>query len=55
VILRAIGPSLADAGLTDVLTDPVLELYDSTGTLVAQNDNCSSLPPDRIPAGLTDH
>lgn len=53
VVLRAIGPSLADAGVIDVLTDPVLELYDSTGTLVAQNDNCSSLPPDRIPPGLT--
>ncbi len=52
VVLRAIGPSLFDAGVTDALSDPVLELYDSTGALVAQNDNCSSLAPDRIPAGL---
>ncbi len=52
VILRAIGPSLADAGVTDVLTDPVLELYNSAGTLVAQNDNCSSLAPDRFAAGF---
>ncbi|MEO5718554.1 MAG: alpha/beta hydrolase fold domain-containing protein [Chthoniobacterales bacterium] len=52
VVLRAIGPSLADAGVTDALSDPVLELYDSAGTLIAQNDNVSSLAPDRIPAGL---
>lgn len=52
VVLRAIGPSLAGAGVTDALSDPVLELYDSTGALVAQNDNCSSLAPDRIPAGF---
>lgn len=52
VVLRAIGPSLVDAGVVDALSDPVLELYDSAGTLVAQNDNCSSLAPDRIPAGM---
>lgn len=52
VVLRAIGPSLAEAGVTDALSDPVLELYDSAGTLVAQNDNVSSLAPDRIPTGL---
>ena len=52
VALRAIGPSLANAGVSDVLADPVLELYDSTGTLVAQNDDCSSLPPNSFPADL---
>ena len=52
VALRAIGPSLADAGVSDVLADPVLQLYDSTGALIAQNDNCSSLPPNSIPANL---
>ncbi|MGH8093824.1 MAG: DVUA0089 family protein [Chthoniobacterales bacterium] len=52
VALRAIGPSLAAAGVSDALTDPVLQLYDSTGTLIAQNDNCSSLPPGSIPADL---
>ncbi len=52
VVLRAIGPSLADVGVSDVLVDPVLELYDSTGSMIAQNDNCSSLPPDTIPSNL---
>lgn len=50
VILRAIGPSLRELGVTEALADPVLELYDSSGKLVAQNDNSSSLSPDRIPA-----
>jgi hypothetical protein len=50
VALRAIGPSLTN--VTDVLADPVLELYDSAGTLVAQNDNSSSLAPGYIPEGL---
>ena len=35
-----------------MLADPVLQLFDSTGTLVAQNDDCSSLAPEEIPAGL---
>lgn len=39
VILRAIGPSLAAVGLSDVLQDPVLELHDSTGALIFSNDN----------------
>ncbi len=52
VALRAIGPSLTNAGVSDTLADPTLQLYDSTGTLVAENDNCSSLPPNSIPADL---
>ena len=52
VALRAIGPSLADVGVTDALVDPVLELYDASGSLIAQNDNCSSLPPATTPADL---
>ena len=52
LVLRAIGPSLAEAGVADALADPVLELYDSTGRLVAQNDNCSSLPAGTIPDDL---
>jgi hypothetical protein len=52
VALRAIGPSLVDAGVTNALADPVIELYDSTGRLIAQNDNSSSLPPDTIPVDL---
>ena len=39
VIIRAIGPSLAQAGISGALADPVLELHDQTGALIATNDN----------------
>ncbi len=38
ILMRALGPSLADFGL-DPLADPTLELYDGTGLLLASNDN----------------
>lgn len=37
VVLRALGPSLA--GVANVLADPMLELHDASGTIVASNDN----------------
>ena len=39
VILRAIGPSLADFGLSGVLQDPMIELHDNAGALIFSNDN----------------
>jgi hypothetical protein len=39
VVIRAIGPSLANFGVTDPLADPVLELHDSTGAIIATNDD----------------
>jgi endonuclease/exonuclease/phosphatase family metal-dependent hydrolase len=39
VVIRGIGPSLAAAGITDPLPDPVLELYDAAGRTIAMNDN----------------
>jgi hypothetical protein len=39
VIFRGIGPSLAARGIGGVLGDPVLDLHDSTGAIVATNDN----------------
>jgi len=39
VALRGIGPSLANSGITDVLADPILELRDSSGVLLLQNDD----------------
>ena len=38
VLLRAIGPALSNFGLSGVLADPVLELHESDGTVVS-NDN----------------
>ena len=39
VVVRAIGPSLISADVTDPLPDPTLELRDRNGALVAGNDN----------------
>jgi hypothetical protein len=39
VILRAIGPELSQYGVPNPLTDPTLELHDSTGALIASNDD----------------
>ena len=42
MVLRALGPSLSGFGLSDVLSDPVLSVYDSSGNLVGTNDNWQS-------------
>jgi mono/diheme cytochrome c family protein len=39
IMIRAIGPSLSSSGIANVLADPILELYDSTGAVIATNDN----------------
>jgi hypothetical protein len=39
IVLRALGPSLGSFGLSGVLTDPVLSVYDSSGTVIATNDD----------------
>jgi YVTN family beta-propeller protein len=49
VALRAMGPSLPVAGK---LTDPLLELYDSSGARVAQNDNWNTHRADLLAAGI---
>jgi hypothetical protein len=39
VILRAVGPELTQYGVPNVLPDPVLELHNNSGALIAFNDN----------------
>ena len=39
VLIRAVGPTLSSFGLTGVLTDPVLTVYNSANVVVASNDN----------------
>ena len=39
VLVRALGPTLSQFGVPDVLADPTLELREVNGTLVASNDN----------------
>ena len=52
VVFRALGPSLAKLGVKYFLPDPTLEVYDSDGELVQQNDNWTTLPVGVVPAGL---
>jgi arylsulfate sulfotransferase len=44
IVLRALGPSLSGFGLSGVLSDPVLRVYNSSRTLIATNDNWQSDP-----------
>ena len=37
--MRAIGPELTRYGVPNALANPTLELHDSTGALIATNDN----------------
>jgi hypothetical protein len=39
VVVRALGPSLTAYGVSGVLSDPTLTIYDSTGSVIASNDN----------------
>jgi hypothetical protein len=44
VVVRAIGPSLAAYGVSGALSDPTLTIYDSTGSVIASNDNWETDP-----------
>jgi sugar lactone lactonase YvrE len=39
VLIRGLGPSLSDLGIDGALADPIIELHDSSGTLLMENDN----------------
>jgi sugar lactone lactonase YvrE len=39
VVIRAIGPSLSQAGVANPLPDPTLEVRDASGAIIASNDN----------------
>ena len=39
IVIRAIGPSLAEAGISRPLPNPILELRDAEGQLIASNDD----------------
>ena len=39
VVVRALGPTLAQFSVPNVLADPTLELRDENGTLITSNDN----------------
>ena len=39
IAVRALGPSLAGNGLNGLLNDPILELHDSSGAVIATNND----------------
>jgi len=39
IVVRGLGPSLANAGVQSALSDPMLELYDSGGKLLTSNND----------------
>jgi hypothetical protein len=53
LVVRGLGPSLAQFGLTNVLPDTTLELHDSTGAVIATNDDWEDAANSQsIPAAL---
>ncbi len=52
VCLRAVAPSLAQLGVPGAMQDPMLELHDSTGAIIAANDNWNLHRIDILDTGL---
>jgi hypothetical protein len=44
IAVRALGPSLAGFGLSNVMADPTLELHNANGTIMVSNDDWESDP-----------
>jgi sugar lactone lactonase YvrE len=43
VVVRALGPSLAQSQITNPLADPSLELFDANGQVIASNDDWNDM------------
>jgi hypothetical protein len=39
IVVRALGPSLTEQGVTGALRDPTLDLYNDEGTNISSNDD----------------
>jgi phospholipase/lecithinase/hemolysin len=50
VVLRALGPTLAAAGIAEPLLDPTMDLYDQDGTVIASNDDWKLGQPQSVVA-----
>jgi hypothetical protein len=44
LLIRAVGPKLADFGVGGVLGDPKIEVYNSSGVKIMENDNWGGTP-----------
>ncbi|MEO6004287.1 MAG: DUF1800 family protein [Opitutus sp.] len=62
VLIRAVGPTLSTQGVSGFLADPLLDLHNSTGAIIASNDNwapgdaatMSTVGAFSLPAGSKD-
>ena len=52
VLVRAIGPSLREAGLESTLADPRVDLYNSNGIIIASNDDWKATQRSEIEASF---
>jgi pectin methylesterase-like acyl-CoA thioesterase len=52
VVVRAIGPSLAQFGVANPIVDPTLELHDGNGNVTSNDDWQTGTNPDSIPTAL---
>ena len=50
LLVRALGPSLAQFGVSGVLANPALEIHNQSGTVIASNDDWQSTQKDAITA-----
>jgi hypothetical protein len=50
VVVRALGPSLSGGGVNNPLSDPVLELHDSSGAIIASNNDWQDTQKAQITA-----
>ncbi len=50
ILVRALGPSLAQFGIQNPLADPTLELFDAQGTQIAANDDWKTTQESEIEA-----
>ena len=44
LVVRAIGPSLRNKGISNALSDPTLDIHDGYGVLIAHNDDWQTSP-----------
>ncbi|MDB6169645.1 MAG: Ig family protein [Verrucomicrobia bacterium] len=49
ILIRGVGPALGNYGVSAYMADPVLNLYDAGGVVIAQNDNWGT--PVTVTAG----
>ncbi len=48
VVLRGVGPSLADSGVSGPLADPVIHLFNAGGSVIGWNDNWRDAQRDEL-------